>query len=101
MDGEARRQVVPIAYYQGNTRHVIGTATVIGDRIEAQIDVDLPPEIAARITEKVFASLSVKQVFDADTPLFPANAFEVNEPLAEKRLIDALLNIQIIEGEAQ
>lgn len=93
MQEEVRRQVVPLVWYEGNTRHVIGQVTVVGDKFEADIYPDLPPRVREAVTAEAITKLSVSQVFDKDTPLFPANAYEVNEPLAEKRLIDAILNI--------
>lgn len=102
MDAENERvQVVPMVYYYGNTRVVIGTATVTGDKIEYEIDEGLAPEVKDLLRDSP-TSFSAAEVLHKDTPLFPANAYQVNEPLASARLIDAILGIKEIkeEGEA-
>jgi hypothetical protein len=90
---DKRVQKLPLVVYQDNVRTVIGEATVTGDDITYELYADMPPELKELLKDRPLP-VSAHEVFDHDTPLFPANAYEVNEPLAEQRLIDAILNIQ-------
>lgn len=89
---EKREQVVPIVYYTDTERIVIGTAYIKGGKIRYEINTGLPEEVMKLLRDKPL-SYSAADVLHHDTPLFPANAYEVNEPLASARLLDAVLNI--------
>lgn len=94
MDAESKRvQVVPLVHYTDTERIVIGQATITGDVIEYEIYPDLPVQVRELFRDRP-TSYSAAEVLDKDTPLFPANAYQVNEPLASARLIDAVLNIK-------
>lgn len=95
------RQTVPWVMYQDNKRIVLGTATVENGKITMEWAPDTPADIVEAMKIDVSTlSLSAAEVFDRDTPIFPANAYSYNEPLAEARLIDAILGVkEIVEIE--
>ena len=98
---DERVQVVPLVYYKGTERIIIGRATVKGDVIEYELDAGLPPEVMDLFRDRP-TSYSAAEVLNKNTPLFPRNAYLVNEPLASARLTDAVLRKKTSkeEGEA-
>ena len=93
---EEREQVVPIVHYTSTERIVVGTAYIKGDQIKYEINSDLSEKTMKLLRDKPL-SYSAADILHHDTPLFPANAYEVNEPLASARLLDAILNIHALE----
>lgn len=101
-DHKNQTQVVPFVVYIDRVRVVLGQAEVTNGMFSVELADDIPPKIKDMIGDKDLSSFSAADVFDRDTPIFPANAYSVNAPLAEDRLRQAILGVRspITEGEA-